>query len=103
MNRRLELQQKINQLRRERAELSSRIYVIALADEDEEATALYGQLIALDSEIYLAEQMKQDALQACYLANQGAAAVEKAERILERAQRERAAAVAWVEEWLGCK
>lgn len=78
----LTLQQQLTRLRRERAELSARLYVHALADEDAEAVILYERLQAMDSEIYSLEQMRQDALQAGWLAEQGAAAVAWVEKML---------------------
>lgn len=78
----LTLQQQLARLRRERAELSARLYVHALADEDAEAVELYEQLQAMDSEIYALEQMRQDALQAGWLERQGAAAVAWVEKML---------------------
>lgn len=76
------LQQQLACLRRERAELSARLYIHALADEDNEAVELYERLLAMDSEIYSLEQRKQDALQAQWLAEQGAAAVFWVEKML---------------------
>lgn len=46
----LTLQRQITQLRRERAELSDRLYLHALADEDPEALIVYRRLQDLDSQ-----------------------------------------------------
>lgn len=78
----LTLQQQLTRLRRERAELSVRLRVHALADEDAAAVELYERLLAMDSEIYALEQRKQDALQAGWLAEQGAAAVAWVDKVL---------------------
>lgn len=78
----LTLQQQLARLRRERAELSARLRVHALADEDAEAVELYERLLTMDSEIYSLEQMRQDALQAGWLAEQGAAAAAWVDKML---------------------
>lgn len=103
----LTLQQQLARLRRERAELSARLRVHALADEDAEAVELYEQLQAMDSKIYGLEQMRQDALQAGWLERQGAAAVAWVDKMLAvevwRIERNGRAAVRAAERLLGCE
>lgn len=83
----LTLQQQLARLRRERAELSARLRVHALADEDAAAVELYEQLLAMDGEIYGLEQRKQDALQAGWLEERGRGAVAAAEMIINQSQK----------------
>ena len=47
----LQIQRQITQLRRLRTELSSLLYVHALADMEFEATNVYRQIVEIDSEI----------------------------------------------------
>lgn len=73
-----ELRHKIAQLNREHAELSARLYVHALADQDTEAVEVYEKLQAMESEIYWLRQRRDDELSSGWLEEQGQAAVEKA-------------------------
>ena len=70
------LKTQINQLTRDRAELSARLYVHALADQDTEAVAVYEKIQAMDSELYWLRQRRDDELAAGRPEEQGRAAVE---------------------------